>query len=176
MRIWPVDPAGAQEDYPIVSFSWLLLYTNYDDAKNLAAMKDSVNYGVGEGQTFTDGLGYIPLPASVVEKAETARWNKSNKANSQHLTSLNAHSSFAFAVLCIAALACPQVRAAETASAAEADAWFASWWNGKKFTGDWFGARDVLEDRGIKFGGSATGVNVGGQDTIRDHHTFRLGS
>lgn len=154
MRIWPVDPAGAQEGYPIVSFSWLLLYTKYDDAKNLAAMKNSVNYGPGEEQTFADGLGYIPLPASVVEKAETARWNKSNKANSQHLTSLNAHSSFAFAVLGIAALACPQARAAETASAAEADAWFASWWNGKKFTGDWFGARDVLEDRGIKFGGS----------------------
>lgn len=49
MRIWPVDSAGAQEDYPIVSFSWLLLYTKYDDAKNLAVMKNSVNYGLGGG-------------------------------------------------------------------------------------------------------------------------------
>ena len=31
---------------------------------------------------------------------------------------------------------------------------FTDWWNGKKFTGDWFEARDVLEDRGIKLGGS----------------------
>jgi phosphate transport system substrate-binding protein len=71
LRIWPVDPAGAQ-DYPIVSFSWLLLYTKYDDAKKLAALKDFVNYGLTEGQTFADELGYIPLPAPVVEKAKAA--------------------------------------------------------------------------------------------------------
>ena len=47
MRIWPVDSAGAQEDYPIVSFSWLLLYTKDDDAKKLAVMTNSVNYGLG---------------------------------------------------------------------------------------------------------------------------------
>jgi porin len=29
-----------------------------------------------------------------------------------------------------------------------------AWWNGKNVTGDWFGARDALKDRGIKFGGS----------------------
>lgn len=71
LRVWPVDPAGAQ-DYPIVSFSWLLLYTKYDDAKKLAALKDFVNYGLTEGQTFADELGYIPLPAPVVEKAKAA--------------------------------------------------------------------------------------------------------
>lgn len=31
---------------------------------------------------------------------------------------------------------------------------FEAWWNGKHLTGDWFGARDVLKDRGIKFGGT----------------------
>jgi phosphate transport system substrate-binding protein len=71
LRIWPVDPAGAQ-DYPIVSFSWLLLYAKYDDAKKLAALKDFVNYGLTEGQTFANELGYIPLPAQVVEKAKAA--------------------------------------------------------------------------------------------------------
>lgn len=71
LRVWPVDPAGAQ-DYPIVSFSWLLLYTKYDDAKKLAALKDFVNYGLTEGQGFADELGYIPLPAPVVEKAKAA--------------------------------------------------------------------------------------------------------
>jgi phosphate transport system substrate-binding protein len=71
LRIWPVDPAGAQ-DYPIVSFSWLLLYSKYDDAAKLAALKNFVNYGLTEGQTVSDELGYIPLPASVVAKAKAA--------------------------------------------------------------------------------------------------------
>lgn len=71
LRVWPVDPAGAQ-DYPIVSFSWLLLYTNYDDAGKLAALKDFVNYGLTEGQGFADELGYIPLPEPVVAKAKAA--------------------------------------------------------------------------------------------------------
>jgi hypothetical protein len=61
---------------------------------------------------------------------------------------------FTSAVLGGAELAGAEARANETAFPAEADAWFASWWNGKKFTGDWFGARDVLADRGIKFGGT----------------------
>ena len=30
----------------------------------------------------------------------------------------------------------------------------ARWWNGRNVTGDWFGTRDVLADRGIKFGGT----------------------
>lgn len=71
LRVWPVDPAGAQ-DYPIVSFSWLMLYTKYDDAKKLAALKDFVTYGLTEGQTFADDLGYIPLPEAVVIKSKAA--------------------------------------------------------------------------------------------------------
>lgn len=71
LRVWPVDPAGSQ-DYPIVSFSWLLLYTNYGDAGKLSALKDFVTYGLTEGQGFADELGYIPLPAPVVEKAKAA--------------------------------------------------------------------------------------------------------
>jgi porin len=46
------------------------------------------------------------------------------------------------------------VMAGPRASPAGADAWLASWWNGKNVTGDWFGARDALKDRGIRFGGS----------------------
>jgi len=29
-----------------------------------------------------------------------------------------------------------------------------AWWNGKNVTGDWLGARDLLQDRGMKFGGT----------------------
>jgi phosphate transport system substrate-binding protein len=67
--VWPVDPEGAS-DYPIVSFTWLLLYGKYDDAAKLAALKEFVTYGLTDGQKFSEELGYIPLPAPVVEKAK----------------------------------------------------------------------------------------------------------
>jgi carbohydrate-selective porin OprB len=42
------------------------------------------------------------------------------------------------------------------------------WWNGKRGTGDWFGARPALEDRGIKLTGkwigTFYGVAAGGLD------------
>ena len=71
LRIWPVDPEGAG-DYPIVSFTWLLLYKKYDDAAKLKALKDFVSYGLTTGQGLSEALGYIPLPAPVVEKAKAA--------------------------------------------------------------------------------------------------------
>lgn len=71
LRVWPVDPAG-ESDYPIASFTWLLLYKKYDDAAKLKALKDFVTYGLTEGQSFAGELGYIPLPAPVVEKAKAA--------------------------------------------------------------------------------------------------------
>jgi len=71
LRVWPVDPA-APEAYPITSFTWLLLYKKYDDAAKLKALKDFITYGLTEGQSLATGLGYIPLPESVVAKANAA--------------------------------------------------------------------------------------------------------
>ena len=71
LRAWPVDPAG-EGDYPITSFTWLLLYMNYGDATKLKALKEFVTYGLTEGQSLADELGYIPLPESVVAKAKAA--------------------------------------------------------------------------------------------------------
>jgi len=71
LRIWPADPTGA-DDYPIVTFTWLLLYKKYDDAAKLTALKAFVNYGLTDGQSFAGDLGYIPLPASVVAKCQAA--------------------------------------------------------------------------------------------------------
>lgn len=71
LRVWPVDPA-APEAYPIATFSWLLLYKKYDDAAKLKALKDFVTYGLTEGQAYAVELGYIPLPESVVAKANAA--------------------------------------------------------------------------------------------------------
>jgi phosphate transport system substrate-binding protein len=71
LRVWPVD-TDTPDGYPITTFSWLLLYQKYDDPKKLQALKDFVTYGLTEGQTFAVALGYIPLPESVVAKANAA--------------------------------------------------------------------------------------------------------
>lgn len=71
LRIWPDDPAGAN-DYPIATFTWVLLYKKYPDAAKLKALKDFITYGLTEGQKVAPELGYIPLPAAVVEKCKAA--------------------------------------------------------------------------------------------------------
>ena len=71
LRIWPEDPTGA-DDYPITTFTWLMLYKKYPDAAKLKALKGFVTYGLTDGQKVSTELGYIPLPASVVEKALAA--------------------------------------------------------------------------------------------------------
>jgi phosphate transport system substrate-binding protein len=71
LRVWPVD-TDAPDGYPISSFTWLLLYKKYDDAKKLEALKDFVTFALTEGQNYAVELGYIPLPESVVAKANAA--------------------------------------------------------------------------------------------------------
>jgi phosphate transport system substrate-binding protein len=71
LRIWPVDPEGAQ-DYPIVSFTWLLLQKKYADAAKLKALKEFITWGLTDGQKLATELGYIPLPESVIEKSKAA--------------------------------------------------------------------------------------------------------
>ncbi len=71
LRVWLDDPEGP-EDYPIVTFTWLLLYKEYPDAGKRKALKDFVTYGLTEGQKVAPELGYIPLPPPVVEKCRAA--------------------------------------------------------------------------------------------------------
>lgn len=71
LRAWPVDPAG-EGDYPITSFTWLMLPKKAADAAKLAALKQFITYGLTEGQSLADELGYIPLPESVVAKSKAA--------------------------------------------------------------------------------------------------------
>jgi phosphate transport system substrate-binding protein len=67
LRAWIYDPAG-DDSYPIASMTWLLLYSDYDDEK-LAVVKDLVKYMLSDAaQGQADSLGYIPLPAAVIEK------------------------------------------------------------------------------------------------------------
>lgn len=65
LRAWVNDPAGA-DSYPIATFTWILLYKDQDDTK-AAVLRELVAYCLDEGQKIADDLGYIPLPANVVE-------------------------------------------------------------------------------------------------------------
>ncbi len=65
LRLFIPDPKGA-DSYPIVTYSWLMLYGQYPDEKKRTAVKDFVTWGLTEGQSFSDDLGFIPLPREVV--------------------------------------------------------------------------------------------------------------
>lgn len=58
------DPAGANA-YPMVSYSWLLLKKDYQDADKSAALKRFVAWGLDAGQESAASKGYIRLPANV---------------------------------------------------------------------------------------------------------------
>jgi len=66
-----LDPAGAQS-YPIVTYSWLLLYGEYKDARNGAALTKSLSWGLNEGQARGEDMGYIPVPREVAARGQEA--------------------------------------------------------------------------------------------------------
>ena len=68
LRAWPSDP-DCKECYPIATFTWLLLYKKYDNSAVGEAVKKFVNWGLTDGQKFSEELGYIPLPKEIVDKA-----------------------------------------------------------------------------------------------------------
>jgi phosphate transport system substrate-binding protein len=68
---WVPDPPG-KDSYPIVTFTWLLCYKKYDDAKKLTALKDVIRYCLDKGQGSSEELGYLPLPENVVAKDRAA--------------------------------------------------------------------------------------------------------
>jgi phosphate transport system substrate-binding protein len=71
LRAWPSDPDG-KEAYPIVTFSWFLLYKKYNSPEVLNALKKFVAYGLADGQKFADELGYIPIPKDIVGRCQAA--------------------------------------------------------------------------------------------------------
>jgi len=68
LRLFIPDPEG-ETAYPIVTYSWLLLYDQYPDEAKLVAVKDFVSWALGEGQRYSAELGYIPLPQPVATQA-----------------------------------------------------------------------------------------------------------
>jgi phosphate transport system substrate-binding protein len=70
-RAFITDPEGA-DSYPIVTYTWILANKKYSDAAKAKAVEAMIEYGLTEGQKIATQLGYVPLPASVVQKVTTA--------------------------------------------------------------------------------------------------------
>jgi phosphate transport system substrate-binding protein len=71
LRAWIPDPSSPTA-YPIVTYTWLLAYKKYADPKIKDALKGVIQYGLSDGQKFSEELGYIPLPAGVVTEVTKA--------------------------------------------------------------------------------------------------------
>jgi ABC-type phosphate transport system substrate-binding protein len=63
-------PAGRR--HPIATFTWLLLYKKYSAPEKMKALRDFITYSLTDGQKLSEELGYVPLPANVVEKSKAA--------------------------------------------------------------------------------------------------------
>lgn len=67
LRAFATDPEG-KDDYPITTFTWILVKKFYPDMDVAGSIKLFLKYALTEGQDSSIDLGYIPLPDSVVKK------------------------------------------------------------------------------------------------------------
>ena len=63
-----ITNADGEAAYPIASFTWILLYEEYQDKERAQMMVDFMKWALSDGQTFAAGLGYAPLPQAVIDK------------------------------------------------------------------------------------------------------------
>ena len=71
LRLFIADPAG-HNAYPIVTFSWILLYRNYDDPRKAKALRDLLRWCLSDGQRLASNLGYVPLSENVISRSLAA--------------------------------------------------------------------------------------------------------
>jgi phosphate transport system substrate-binding protein len=71
LRVFVPDPEG-QDSYPMVTFSWLLVYKQYDDQRKAAALKQYLTWCLTEGQAFNEALGYVRLAPQVITRTMAA--------------------------------------------------------------------------------------------------------
>ncbi len=67
LRAFITDPEG-DNSYPIVTYTWMLVYKTYDDPDKAIATEAMIEYGLNQGQEVSAQLGYVPLPQNVREK------------------------------------------------------------------------------------------------------------
>jgi len=62
-----ITNAPGKDAYPIASFTWILLAESPKDKTKGKMMVDFMRWALSDGQKHAAGLGYAPLPASVVQ-------------------------------------------------------------------------------------------------------------
>lgn len=67
MRVWVHDP-GAEEAWPIVTFTWILAYETYSDGEKARVLREVMAYCLGEGQAIAERLGYVRLPEPILKQ------------------------------------------------------------------------------------------------------------
>lgn len=71
LRVFVPDPEGA-DAYPILGYTWILL-PRHQTAPGLArTLRDLFQWGLDRGQSIAEEMGYVPLPASMRQKAMEA--------------------------------------------------------------------------------------------------------
>ena len=71
LRVFVPDPKGP-DSYPIVTFSWILLRKKYKDPEVANAVREFFQWCLQDGQRYSSELGYVQVPASVVQKGAAA--------------------------------------------------------------------------------------------------------
>lgn len=71
LRAFFPDPKG-QDSYPIVTYTWLLLYKEFEDSDVRDGVKHFVQWCLTDGQRYNEDLGYIRLPEEIADRALTA--------------------------------------------------------------------------------------------------------
>lgn len=70
-RVSITNAPGAKA-YPISTFTWLLVPSKIEDPAKKKAITDFLHWMLTKGQSYTQALGYAPLPAQVVTKETKA--------------------------------------------------------------------------------------------------------
>jgi phosphate transport system substrate-binding protein len=60
LRAYFPDPEG-EFSYPIVTFTWALVYKHYDDAEKAAAVKEFLSWCLTKGQDYAEAAGNVRL-------------------------------------------------------------------------------------------------------------------
>lgn len=67
---YSITDAAGENAYPIAGTSWALVYVNQADANKGKVLANFIWWATHEGQQFSEGLYYAPLPQSLVAKDE----------------------------------------------------------------------------------------------------------
>jgi phosphate transport system substrate-binding protein len=67
-----ITNATGKDVYPISSFTWLLIPAKIQDPAKKKALKDFVNWMLGDGQNMVEALSYAKLPKEVVAMEKKA--------------------------------------------------------------------------------------------------------